>query len=65
MPRPTARGVRVNAVNPGGTVTGRLTEGLKAAARLDGITEEEALARATRDVPLGRLAQPREVADAR
>ena len=37
---------------------------MQAAARLHAITEEEALARATRAVPMGRLAQPEEVADA-
>ena len=58
------RGVRVNAVNPGATVTDRLQSGLEAAARLDQITVEEALKRATRNVPLGRLAQPEEIANA-
>ncbi len=58
------RGVRVNAVNPGATVTDRLQSGLEVAARLEGITAEEALARASREVPLGRLAQPQEIADA-
>jgi NAD(P)-dependent dehydrogenase (short-subunit alcohol dehydrogenase family) len=59
-----ARGVRVNAVNPGGTLTDRLTEGLQAQARLENIGMDEALARMTRKVPLGRLAQPAEIADA-
>ena len=59
-----ARGVRVNAINPGATVTGRLTEGLKAMAKLDQIGVEEALARATRGVPMGRLAEPHEIANA-
>ena len=58
------RGVRINAVNPGATVTDRLQSGLEAAARLDQITVEEALKRATRKVPLGRLAQPDEIANA-
>ena len=58
------QGVRINAVNPGATVTGRLQSGLEAAARLDRITVEEALKRATRNVPLGRLAQPEEIANA-
>lgn len=58
------RGVRINAVNPGATVTDRLQSGLEAAAKLDKITVEEALSRATRSVPLGRLAQPEEVANA-
>lgn len=58
------KGVRVNAVNPGATVTERLTSGLAVSARMNNITPEEALARATQEVPLGRLAQPGEVADA-
>lgn len=58
------RGVRINAINPGATVTDRLQSGLEAAARLDQITVEEALKRATRNVPLGRLAQPEEIANA-
>jgi NAD(P)-dependent dehydrogenase (short-subunit alcohol dehydrogenase family) len=57
-------GVRVNAVNPGATLTDRLKQGLEADAKLDGITSEEALARATARVPLGRLAQPEEIANA-
>lgn len=59
-----ARGVRVNAINPGATVTDRLTEGLKAAARLDNITVDEALARASARLPIGRLAAPAEIANA-
>ena len=58
------RGVRINAVNPGATVTDRLQSGLEAAANLEQITVEEALKRATRNVPLGRLAQPEEIANA-
>jgi NAD(P)-dependent dehydrogenase (short-subunit alcohol dehydrogenase family) len=58
------RGVRINAVNPGATVTDRLQAGLEAAARLEQITVGEALSRATRNVPLGRLAQPEEIANA-
>lgn len=58
-----ALGVRVNAVNPGGTLTERLQEGLAAEARLAGITPEEALKRATSRTALGRLAEPEEVAN--
>lgn len=58
------KGVRVNAVNPGATVTERLKSGLEVSARMSNITPEEALARATKEVPLGRLAQPEEIADA-
>ncbi len=56
-------GVRVNAVNPGATHTERLQSGLQATARMLNISEAEALAQATRKVPLGRLARPEEVAD--
>jgi NAD(P)-dependent dehydrogenase (short-subunit alcohol dehydrogenase family) len=58
------RGVRVNAVNPAATRTDRLLEGLEAAAKVGQITVEEALRRATQSVPLGRLAEPEEVANA-
>jgi NAD(P)-dependent dehydrogenase (short-subunit alcohol dehydrogenase family) len=58
------QGIRVNAVNPGATLTDRLKQGLEADAKLDGIDPEEALKRATERVPLGRLAQPEEIANA-
>jgi NAD(P)-dependent dehydrogenase (short-subunit alcohol dehydrogenase family) len=58
------RGVRVNAVNPGLTLTERLKEGLAAEARLANIGTEEALARANQRLPLGRIANPEEIADA-
>lgn len=58
------KGVRVNAVNPGATETDRLIEGLQAAARQDQISMEEALRRASKSIPLGRLAQPEEIANA-
>jgi NAD(P)-dependent dehydrogenase (short-subunit alcohol dehydrogenase family) len=57
-------GVRVNAVNPGQTQTERLQGGLAAMAKSDGITVDEALMRATKSVPIGRLAQPEEIANA-
>ncbi len=59
-----ARGVRVNAVNPGLTLTGRLKEGMKADARMQNIDEEEAMRRAQARLPLGRIAEPVEVANA-
>jgi len=58
------RGVRVNAVNPGATLTERLREGLSAEARLQGITPDEALERSRAKLPLGRLATPEEIANA-
>ncbi|MFD0668600.1 SDR family oxidoreductase [Ramlibacter sp. MAHUQ-53] len=57
------KGVRVNVVNPAQTLTERLREGMAADARMNGITPEEALQRATARVPLGRLARPEEIAD--
>ena len=59
-----AKGVRVNAVNPGLTLTDRLQEGLKSDAKLQGIETGEALARATARLPLGRIATPEEIANA-
>lgn len=58
------KGVRVNAVNPSLTLTERMEEGLQADARLNGITREEALARASARMPLGRVATAEEVANA-
>ena len=58
------KGVRVNAVNPGLTLTERLKEGMAADARLQGIDAEEAMKRATERLPLGRIARPEEIADA-
>jgi len=56
-------GVRINAVNPGATLTERLQQGLEAEAAQAGISVEEALARAVQRAPLGRLARPEEIAD--
>jgi NAD(P)-dependent dehydrogenase (short-subunit alcohol dehydrogenase family) len=57
-------GIRVNAVNPGATLTDRLKQGMEADAKLAGISPDEALKRATDRVPLGRLAEPEEIANA-
>lgn len=56
-------GVRVVAVNPGMTLTGRVEDGLKAEARLAGISEDEALRRGLARIPLGRAATPEEIAN--
>jgi NAD(P)-dependent dehydrogenase (short-subunit alcohol dehydrogenase family) len=55
-------GIRVNAVNPGSTLTERLQEALALDAQKLGITEAEALKRNEERLPLGRLARPEEVA---
>lgn len=57
------KGIRVNAVNPGLTATDRMQQGLEAEARLAGRTAEEVLGERVRAMPLGRLAQPDDVAD--
>src|SRR5438552_8830788 len=57
-----SKGVRVLAINPGLTRTTRVTEGLQADAKMQGISEEEALQRSVSRIPLGRLAEPEEVA---
>jgi NAD(P)-dependent dehydrogenase (short-subunit alcohol dehydrogenase family) len=58
------RGVRVNAVNPGLTLTERLKEGMAADAKMNQISEEEALRRANERLPLRRIAEPEEIANA-
>ena len=59
-----AKGVRVNAVNPGLTLTERLKEGMAAEAKLNNISIDEAIKRANERLPLGRIARPEEIADA-
>jgi NAD(P)-dependent dehydrogenase (short-subunit alcohol dehydrogenase family) len=56
------QGVRINAINPGGTLTGRVQEGLAVESRMTGTPAEELLARAQARIPLGRLATPDEIA---
>ncbi len=58
------KGVRVNAVNPGLTLTERLKEGMAADAKLNRIDIDEAMKRANERLPLGRIARPEEIADA-
>ncbi len=59
-----SKGVRVVGVSPGLTETDRVAEGLAAHARLFGISVEEASRRSVARIPIGRMASPREVADA-
>ena len=58
------KGVRVNAVNPGLTRTSRVDEGLEAAARASGRSKEILLEEEVARIPMGRLAEPEEIADA-
>jgi NAD(P)-dependent dehydrogenase (short-subunit alcohol dehydrogenase family) len=57
-------GVRINAVNPTLTLTDRLAEGFAVDARLRNTSEADVLQQAEKKLPLGRLAQPAEVAAA-
>jgi NAD(P)-dependent dehydrogenase (short-subunit alcohol dehydrogenase family) len=56
------RGVRVNAINPGLTRTTRVDEGLEAEARASGRPKDELLAAAVSRIPMGRMAEPDEIA---
>lgn len=56
------KGVRVNVINPGLTQTSRVDEGLEAASRATGRSKEELLAEQLAAIPMGRAAQPQEVA---
>lgn len=58
------RGIRVNAINPGTTRTERMQAGLEVEARAHHLTVEEALAKASTSLPLGRVAEPEEIANA-
>lgn len=57
------RGIRVVAVNPAATNTERLQSGTEAEARAAGIPVEEMMATRTKQHPMGRFAEPEEVAD--
>lgn len=56
------KGVRINAINPGATLTARLQEGLKLEAKARGVSEQEVLAQGEAKVPLRRFATPEDVA---
>jgi NAD(P)-dependent dehydrogenase (short-subunit alcohol dehydrogenase family) len=55
-------GVRINAINPGGTLTGRVQQGLEAEAKMTGLATDEILARQQARIPLRRLGTPEEIA---
>jgi NAD(P)-dependent dehydrogenase (short-subunit alcohol dehydrogenase family) len=56
------KGIRINGINPGGTLTGRVQEGLKAEARMTGLAEAELLSRSEARIPLRRYGTPEEIA---
>jgi NAD(P)-dependent dehydrogenase (short-subunit alcohol dehydrogenase family) len=55
-------GVRVNAINPGATITERIREALELEARAKGVSAEKVLADGQARVPLGRYADPDDIA---
>lgn len=57
------RGVRIVGINPGLTRTGRVEEGVRAQARQRATSEADALARLIAAIPLGRMAEPEEIAN--
>lgn len=56
------KGVRINAINPGATMTERVEEALKLEASQRGISTDEVLRLGQARVPLGRYADPDDVA---
>ncbi len=58
------KGIRVNAINPGTTRTERMQAGLEVEARAHNISQAEAMTKASSGLPLGRVAEPEEIANA-
>jgi NAD(P)-dependent dehydrogenase (short-subunit alcohol dehydrogenase family) len=56
-------GVRINAINPGATLTDRLQESLKLEAKTRGVSEDEVLTQRQAKIPLRRYAAPEDIAD--
>lgn len=55
-------GITVNNVLPGATETGRLNEIIEGRANKAGVSSNEVSQRMKKDIPLGRFAQPEEIA---
>lgn len=55
-------GVRINAINPGATITDRIREALELEAKAKGTTVEQVLEQGQARVPLGRYADPKDIA---
>jgi len=58
-----SKGIRVNAINPGSTITGRVQGALEAQSKMTGKPTDELLKASEARIPLGRYARPDEVAD--
>ena len=57
------KGVRINAINPGSTMTERLRGSLKLQAKTRGLSEAEVLSELQAKVPLKRYAAPEDIAN--
>lgn len=57
------KGILVNGIMPGWTLTGRVDQLVKDRAKRQNREEEEVIQEIVRDVPLGRMAQPEEIAN--
>ena len=57
------KGLRINAINPGSTMTERVREALKLEAKARGLSENEVLAQGQTKVPLKRYAAPEDIAN--
>ena len=57
------KGVRINAINPGATMTARVQEALRLEAKARGLTEQEVLAQGQAKVPMRRYAASQDVAN--
>jgi len=57
-------GIRFNSILPGWTLTERVQELMAFRAKNNGTTVEEETARQTSEIPLGRMGQPEEFANA-
>ena len=58
-----SKGVRVVGLNPGVTKTERVAQGLKAEAKRANVSEEQAYKQMVARLPMGRPAEPEEIAD--
>jgi NAD(P)-dependent dehydrogenase (short-subunit alcohol dehydrogenase family) len=56
------KGVRINGINPGQTLTGRVQQGLEVESRMSGLGIEELRQRGEARIPLGRFGTPEEIA---
>jgi NAD(P)-dependent dehydrogenase (short-subunit alcohol dehydrogenase family) len=57
------KGIRINAINPGATITERVRERVKLEAKALGLPEDEVLTQGQAKIPLKRYAAPEDIAN--